>query len=168
MSNNLLVLCDPDRDQVEIARIAARSGATIGLVSTAVRPQDMPAVGCRVEEVRDYGGVSVQALDEPLIAGAALAQLSSFTDAVIVHHLGQWAERLTAHHIESPERLDLELISMGSVMNAGLTDVILVSTPMEEGRSAPLGAAAEQLHRRMLEILGPYCAEVIDLSRAAR
>jgi hypothetical protein len=162
MTNNVLVLCDPERQASEVAQLAARSGDSIGLVSTVLRPAEVRAVGCRVEEERDYGGVSVQAFDEPIIAGAAVAQLSAIVDAIIVHHLGVWAERLAEHFGDARDRLEMELASVTSVMTAGLTDIVLVSTP-PSAEDTP----AARLHRWMLDTFRPHCTEVLDLTSSA-
>ncbi len=159
MTSNLLVLCDPERHTNEVAELAARSGDSLGLVSTVLRPYEVRHVGCRVEEERDFGGKRVQAFDEPLIAGAAMAQLSAIVDAIVLHHLEVWAERLSEHHGEARDRLEMELASVTSVMNAGLTDIVLVSSPPS---SADTPAA--RLHRWMLDTFRPHCTEVIDLT----
>ncbi|HKX45265.1 MAG TPA: hypothetical protein VJP77_00975 [Planctomycetota bacterium] len=162
MTVNVLLLGDPAGAAEAAARTASRAGDDVGLVSTVLRPDELRAVDSRVEETREFGGVAVQAFDEPLIVGAAVAQLSSFCDSVIVHHLDAWADRLVEHHGDAWDRLEMEVASMKTVLDAALADIVLVSAPARAG-----DAPAARLHRRMLEVFGPYVTETVRLDGAA-
>jgi hypothetical protein len=160
MAQNLLVLCGPAGAAAEIGALAQRSGATLGLVNTRVDPSELRVSGKRIEELRDYGGISFHAFDEPLCVGSAIAQLAGYADAVVVDRLDDWAARLQRFHEGESERIASELTSVSSVLAARLADVLLVSAPQSQAESEEA-----ELHRRMLDELRPHFTRVIDLTR---
>jgi hypothetical protein len=160
MAENILILCGAANPAEKTSSIARASGSTLGLVNTCLDPSQMMISGKRIEEMRDWGGVSYHAFDEPLAVGSAIAQLAGYADAVVVVRLDDWAERLVRFHAEKSEYIDAELTSVTSVLSAHLTDLVLVSRPATNGKDR--GA---ELHRRMLAEFGPHLTRTVDLTR---
>jgi hypothetical protein len=160
MVRNILILCGPDGAAGPAARLAARlaaeAGDDIGRVHTALAPSAIKASGCRVEEERDFGGVRMGTLDEPLEVGAAIAQLVGHADAVVLDRLDDWAGRLLGHHDDEAD-IASELTSVESVMNARLADLVLLVTPPGDEQ----GGVAD-LTRSMLGKYEPLCQAVVD------
>ena len=160
MAENILILCGPEGVPEKVSAISRKSGSTLGLVNTCLDPAQMQKSGKRIEELRDWGGVTYHAFDEPLAVGSAIAQLAGYADGVVVDRLDDWAARLVRFHKDDGDTITAELTSVTSVLSAQLADVVLVSRP-----AAKTPDAAAELHRRMLAEFGPHFTRVVDLSK---
>jgi adenosyl cobinamide kinase/adenosyl cobinamide phosphate guanylyltransferase len=162
MAQNLLVRCGPDGAAERISALALESGSTLGFVNTCFDLAAMAMAGKRIEEERDVGGARYHAFDEPVSVGSAVAQLAGYADAVVVYRLDDWAARLLRRFTgpDASDYVTAELTAVVSVMNAHMTDVLLVSGPDLAGND-PVAV----LHRRMLEMFRPHCTRVVDVTR---
>jgi adenosyl cobinamide kinase/adenosyl cobinamide phosphate guanylyltransferase len=161
MGQNILVLCADDaRAAKEAASRAGAVGDSLGVVNTCMAPADVRKVGSRISETRSYGGAEVEAFDEPITVGSAVAQLAGFADAVIVDRLDDWAKRLLAYYADkegTEDRIVEEIAGVTTVMNADLAELVLVSRPVQG-----TGPEAE-LHSRILEAVREHLTEVVEL-----
>lgn len=161
MVRNILILCGPDGADELAARLAAEAGDDLGLVNTQFDPKHIKATGCRIEEERSFGGVSMAAFDEPHEVGAAIAQLVGHADAVVIDRLDDWAGRLLDRHTDQAA-VESELTSVCSVMTAQISDIILLVNPP----AAPT-SEVDRLTQDMLERVGALCDVVIDARHGA-
>jgi len=127
MSRNFIVHTAGSGPVAYAARIAAASGEDRGLVLTAIDFHREKVSGGRIEEERDYAGVSFNTFDEPVFIGSAIAQLAGHAEAVVVDGLEDWAVRLQLRFPDDPIELDAEISSLLSVMQARMTDLILIA-----------------------------------------
>ena len=154
MSQNILLLCDASGEKEFAARWATRTGSDLGLVLTAIDLHREKLSGGRIEDEREYGGVTFNAFDEPVFIGSAIAQLAGHAEAVVVDSLDDWAARLRVKFGDNDIEIDSEISSLTSVMRAAMCGLLLLS------RRADLPPPAAEVHRRILQQIDP-CLKVI-------
>ena len=140
------------------AQVAAASGPDRGLVLTAIEFHREKVSGGRIEEERDYAGTTFSAFDEPIYIGSAIAQLAGHAESVLMDGLEDWAGRLLRRFPDDPIALDAEISSLTSVMQARMSDLVLVARP-----DSPREPEVAELLRRVLAAVEPRCDAVVDL-----
>ncbi|MSR47082.1 MAG: hypothetical protein EXS13_08455 [Planctomycetes bacterium] len=141
MARNVLVLARTLGPLASVAQVAKACGGEIGLVATDIELRREKISGGRIEADRDYAGAATSALDEPVFIGSAIAQLAGHCECVIVDGLEIWAARVVQRFPDDPIERAAEILSLVSVLQARMADLILVA---RRERAAP-GAAAELL-----------------------
>jgi adenosyl cobinamide kinase/adenosyl cobinamide phosphate guanylyltransferase len=162
MARNVLVYAADPGPVAYAAKRAAAKGDDLGLVLTAIDFHREKVSGGRIEESREYGGASFNTFDEPVFIGSAIAQLAGHAEAVVVDAIEDWAGRLLLRFPNDPVELDAEVSSLHSVMQARMSELILVARP-----DRATGAAVRTLLARMLPTLEAKADAVIDLRGGA-
>ncbi|MBL8841864.1 MAG: hypothetical protein JNL90_10095 [Planctomycetes bacterium] len=160
MARNVLILAPSRGPVAHAAELAARSGEEVGLVLTSIDLGREKVSGGRIEEERDYAGITASALDEPVFIGSAIAQLAGHCETVIVDGLERWIERVVERFPDDPIERDAEVLSLLSVMQARMADLLLIARP-----ALPLAAVARELLMRALDLAKKHADEVITLDR---
>ncbi len=136
MATNVLIHAATRGPVAHAARLAMAAGHDVGLVATSIELGQEKLSGGRIEEERDYAGATVNALDEPVFIGSAVAQLAGHAEAVIVDGLESWVERVMQRFPSDPIERGAEISSLVSVMEARMADLILIARPLAAGSSA--------------------------------
>ncbi len=157
MARNVLILAPSSGAVKRAAELAARNGGEIGLVLTSIDLLREKVSGGRIEEERDYAGVTASTLDEPVFIGSAIAQLAGHCEVVIVDGLERWIERVVQRFPDDPIERDAEVLSLLSVMQARMADLLLIARP-----SLPLEASCRELLTRALDAARKHADEVIE------
>lgn len=159
MGRNILVFPGEPGFESTVARFAREQGSDLGLVLTQIPLQAEKVFGGRVEEDRLFGGVTFQTFDEPVFVGAAIAQLAGHADVVVLSDLKHWSERLLERFPDNDVDLQAELKSLRSVMQAGMTDLVLVTGTKTSPEDSAAGGA---LLRDLIRELEQSCSLVAD------
>ena len=75
---------------------------------------------------------------EPLILGSRLAQQCSWVDLVVVEGLEAWAENLHRRYPGLDDKIESERISLVSVVDNAMADLVILSRPTSSGQGTEL------------------------------
>ncbi len=162
MARNVVILAAASGPVAYVAKLAGANGEEVGAVLTSIDLRREKVSGGRIEEERAYAGQLASTLDEPVFIGSAIAQLAGHCETVIVDSLERWIERVVQRFPDDPIERDAEVLSLLSVMQARMADLLLVARP-----ASPLEPIARDLLTKALAGCAKHADSVVDLSGPA-